>query len=209
MRNYPEIMEKFDAEAKVRTVGYELSRKGFILKGKKISSDEVFAVNSSKESVTLTEKELHDKQKEQIDYLSEHLSKTLKDHVKINNVFIGASLSMIAISALVKVPIFGLCFAYFGGIALKDSLQAFKLRKHIDNDKWFSDNEQEVEQKLDRESKLYKKLSSDSKVILIRDGKITLNNIDEFPKNDLRLVRRNISRQIKKEEKVKTKQLSR
>ena len=209
MRNYPEIMEKFEAEPRIRTVGNELSNKGFILKGKKISSNEMLAVNSAKETVTLTEKDLHDKQKEQIEYLSVHLSNTLKDHMKINNVFIGASLGMIAISVLVQVPLFGLCYAYFSGIALKDKLQAQELRKYINNDKWFSDNEEAVEQKLDRNSKLYEKLSSDSKVILIRDGKITLNNIDEFPKNDLRLVRRNISRQIKKEEKIKTKQLSR
>ena len=116
---------------------------------------------------------------------------------------------MILTSVLVKVPIFGICFVYFGGIALRDNIQINKLKKQIESDKWFLDNEQEVSQKLNRDSKLYRKLSSNSKVILIRDGKITLNNIDEFPKNDLRLVRRNISRQIKKEEKNKIKQLSR
>ena len=209
MINYPEILKKFDDEPRLRSIGEDLRKKGFILKGKKISSEEMFAINSDKEAITLTETELKDKQKEQIDYLYSHVNTSIKDHTKINNIMLGASLLMIATSILVKVPLFGLAFTYFGGIALKDNLQVNKIKKQINNDKWFSDNEQEVSQKLNRDSKLYRKLSSNSKVILIRDGKITLNNIDEFPKNDLRLVRRNISRQIKKEEKNKIKQLSR
>ena len=116
---------------------------------------------------------------------------------------------MITTSILVKVPLFGIAFAYFGGVALKDNLQIIKLNNQIKNDKWYSDNETEIEKRLDRSTSLYRKLSKTSKVILLRDGKITLNNIDEFPKNDLRLVRRNISREIKKEEKQKSKTLSR
>ena len=209
MINYPEIMKKFEDEPRIRSIAFDLNRDGFITKGRKISSNEVFALNSSNEATTLTEKELDGKQKNQINYLSKHVTEAVRENVKINNILIGASLFMITTSILVKVPLFGIAFAYFGGVALKDNLQIIKLNNQIKNDKWYSDNETEIEKRLDRSTSLYRKLSKTSKVILLRDGKITLNNIDEFPKNDLRLVRRNISREIKKEEKQKSKTLSR
>lgn len=209
MINYPEIMKKFEDEPRIRSIAFDLNRAGFITKGRKISSNEVFALNSSNEATTITEKELESKQKNQINYLSKHVTEAVRENVKINNILIGASLFMITTSILVKVPLFGIAFAYFGGVALKDNLQIIKLNNQIKNDKWYSDNETEIEKRLDRSTSLYRKLSKTSKVILLRDGKITLNNIDEFPKNDLRLVRRNISREIKKKEKQKVKTLSR
>ena len=209
MINYPEIMKKFEDEPRIRSIAFDLNRDGFITKGRKISSNEVFALNSSNEATTITEKELEGKHKNQINYLSKHVTEAVRENVKINNILIGASLFMITTSILVKVPLFGIAFAYFGGVALKDNLQIIKLNNQIKNDKWYSDNEIEIEKRLDRSTSLYRKLSKTSKVILLRDGKITLNNIDEFPKNDLRLVRRNISREIKKEEKQKVKTLSR
>ena len=197
MINYPEIMKKFEDEPRIRSIAFDLNRDGFITKGRKISSNEVFALNSSNEATTLTEKELDGKQKNQINYLSKHVTEAVRENVKINNILIGASLFMITTSILVKVPLFGIAFAYFGGVALKDNLQIIKLNNQIKNDKWYSDNETEIEKRLDRSTSLYRKLSKTSKVILLRDGKITLNNIDEFPKNDLRLVRRTISKDNK------------
>ena len=58
MINYPEIMKKFEDEPRIRSIAFDLNRDGFITKGRKISSNEVFALNSSNEATTITEKEL-------------------------------------------------------------------------------------------------------------------------------------------------------
>ena len=71
------------------------------------------------------------------------------------------------------------------------------INKQIKQDRWFLDNESQVEKSLQSNTELFKSLSEGSQTILARDGKISLNNIDQFPKNDLRLVRRTISKDNK------------
>ena len=205
MINYPEIMKKLDVSTRLRGIGIDLEENGFILKGKRIPQKKMYIVNDEE----IEEETLHQKQKTQIEYLSEHAKAPIQETFKINNIMIGASVIMVTNAVLVNVPIFAIPFAYFGVVALKDNLSLIKLNKQIKNDKWFSDNEEEINRRLGCEKRLYHKLNNTSKEILTRDGKITLNNIDEFPKNDLRLVRRNISRELKKEEKQKVKILSR
>jgi len=209
MINYPEIMKKLDDYPSLRAVGFDISKNGFILKGSKITPNEVIITSSDNTQGVIEETELKTKQKQQIDILSERIKEPIKEAFKINNLLLGASIFMILNGILVKVPLIIIPFGYTGALAIKDSSKLIRLKKQVNNDKWFSDNEDEVNKGLTDKRKLYKKLSEQSKEILIRDGKITLNNIDEFPKNDLRLVRRNISRELKRDNKAKVKILSR
>ena len=209
MIDYPKLINKIDISPRFNTIASHLNKEGFVLKGKELNDKEMFVIKSDNSSEIMSKEELEKRQKRQIDYISEHAEEGIKTGTTCNCILMGLSALMIANAILIKVPLFGACFAYFGGISFVEQYKINKLKKNIKIDKWFSDNEEKVQEKLKRGTKLYQKLSDASKVILTRDGKITLNNIDEFPKNDLRLVRRNISRQMKKEEKAKQKTLSR
>lgn len=204
MLNYPEKLKNINITSRLNGIAVDLEKNGFVLKGKKINENEASCQYNDKTIKTIALEELNRKQKEQIDYIERYSKEPLKENIKICNILFGLSALMVANSILVKVPLFGLGFAYFGGISIRDGIKLIILKRQIEKDKWFSDHEERVNKELDQENKLYKKLSKSSKTILTRDGKITLNNIDEFPKNDLILVRRNISRKLKKEEKVKT-----
>lgn len=209
MLNYPEIIKKIDTSSKLNNISYQLNKNGFIHKGSPITYGGVSIIKENATPITMTTEELESKQKEQINFLAEASKDGIRESMNFNNFLLGISTLMIATSVLVKVPLFGVAFAYFGGISLSDNIKIGKLKAQIEMDKWFSDNNQKVNEELNEEGHLYQKLSIPTKQILTREGKITLNNIDEFPKNDLRLIRRNVSRKIKQLEKANQKALSR
>ena len=208
MVNYPEIIKKLDTSSKLNNVSYHLSSNGFIHKGTPITYGGISIIKENAISTTMTNEELETKQKEQINFLIEASKDGFKERIKFNNFLLGLSALMITTSVLVKAPLFGIGFIYFGGISAVDNIKLQNLKRQIETDKWFSDNNEKVNEEL-YEDEIYQKLSPDSKKILIREGRITLNNIDEFPKNDLRLIRRNVSRKIKQEEKSRQKTLTR
>lgn len=209
MLNYPEMIKNNDTSTKLATMGYSLNKKGFITKGKELNDTEVCASKSDNTTITISKEELATKQKEQIDFLASNSKEVINQGLLLNNVSIALNAFMIGIAVLVKVPLFGVGFCYFGGTSLIDNIKLGKLKKQIESDKWFSDNSEKVNEELQPETKLYQKLTTSSKEILTSEGTITLNNIDEFPKDDLRLIRRSISRKIKQEEKAKQKVLTR
>ena len=209
MLNYPEMIKNNDTSTKLATMGYSLNKKGFITKGKELNDTEVCASKSDNTTITISKEELATKQKEQIDFLASNSKEVINQGLLLNNVSIALNAFMIGIAVLVKVPLFGVGFCYFGGTSLIDNIKLGKLKKQIESDKWFSDNSEKVNEELQPETKLYQKLTTSSKEILTSEGTITLNNIDEFPKDDLRLIRRSVSRKIKQEEKAKQKVLTR
>ena len=104
-------------------------------------------------------------------------------------------------SSLVEAHLFTGAFFYFIASSAVESYKLGKLNRQIKNDRWFLENETNIEEQLNKNHNLLDRLSPTSKIILSREGKITLNNIDSFPKNDLRLVRRTIIKETRVNEK--------
>lgn len=211
MRNYPNIITNLNISSKLNSIARDIEEKGYILRGEKDPSvDKIHLIKSDDSIISYSTTEqsydeyLKGKQVVQLEELERRVLPSVISDLKFNKLFmIGGSL-VIANAILVGAPIFAGAFIYFVGTTALDTIKLNSINKQIKQDRWFLDNENQVEESLQSNTELFKSLSESSQTILTRDGKISLNNIDQFPKNDLRLVRRTIS----KENRNKVKRLS-
>lgn len=204
MRNYPNIITNLNISTKLNAIAREIKERGYILRGSKDPLVEKFHIIKSDDSIiSYSTKEqsyeeyVKEKQVVQLEELERRVLPSVVSDLKFNKFFlIGGSL-VTANAILVGAPLFAGAFIYFLGITALDTIKLNSINKQLKQDRWFLDNESQVEKSLQSNTELFKSLSESSQTILTRDGKISLNNIDQFPKNDLRLVRRTISKDNK------------
>ena len=204
MRNYPNIITNLNISTKLNAIAREIKERGYILRGSKDPLVEKFHIIKSDDSIiSYSTKEqsyeeyVKEKQIVQLEELERRVLPSVVSDLKFNKFFlIGGSL-VTANAILVGAPLFAGAFIYFLGITALDTIKLNSINKQLKQDRWFLDNESQVEKSLQSNTELFKSLSESSQTILTRDGKISLNNIDQFPKNDLRLVRRTISKDNK------------
>lgn len=204
MRNYPNIITNLNISTKLNFIAREIKERGYILRGSKDPLVEKFHIIKSDDSIiSYSTKEqsyeeyVKEKQVVQLEELERRVLPSVVSDLKFNKFFlIGGSL-VTANAILVGAPLFAGAFIYFLGITALDTIKLNSINKQLKQDRWFLDNESQVEKSLQSNTELFKSLSESSQTILTRDGKISLNNIDQFPKNDLRLVRRTISKDNK------------
>lgn len=204
MRNYPNIITNLNISTKLNAIAREIKERGYILRGSKDPLVEKFHIIKSDDSIiSYSTKEqsyeeyVKEKQVVQLEELERRVLPSVVSDLKFNKFFlIGGSL-VTANAMLVGAPLFAGAFIYFLGITALDTIKLNSINKQLKQDRWFLDNESQVEKSLQSNTELFKSLSESSQTILTRDGKISLNNIDQFPKNDLRLVRRTISKDNK------------
>lgn len=204
MRNYPKIITNLNISTKLNAIAREIKERGYILRGSKDPLVEKFHIIKSDDSIiSYSTKEqsyeeyVKEKQVVQLEELERRVLPSVVSDLKFNKFFlIGGSL-VTANAILVGAPLFAGAFIYFLGITALDTIKLNSINKQLKQDRWFLDNESQVEKSLQSNTELFKSLSESSQTILTRDGKISLNNIDQFPKNDLRLVRRTISKDNK------------
>lgn len=204
MRNYPNIITNLNISSKLNSIARDIEERGYILRGNKDplvdkfhivkSDDSIISYNTKEQSYDEYVKE---KQVVQLEELERRVLPSVVSDLKFNKFFLIGGSFVIANAILVGAPIFAGAFIYFVGITALDTIKLNSINKQIKQDRWFLDNESQVEKTLQSNTVLFRSLSESSQTILARDGKISLNNIDQFPKNDLRLVRRTISKDNK------------
>lgn len=212
MNNYPKMIKDLNISSRLNCIAREMDEKGFIIKGDKDAySDKIHFTRSDNSIISYSTKEqsydeyLKGKQESQLQMIEKRVIPSVVSNLKINNLFIlGGSLVMVT-SSLIGAHLFAGAFLYFIATSAVESYKLGKIKRQIKNDRWFLDNETNIEEQLIKNQNLLDELSNTSKTILSRDGKITLNNIDSFPKNDLRLVRRTISKENRKKVKILSK----
>ena len=209
MRNYPAIIKNL----KLFEIDKELlDENSFVLKGQ-IDNDHnnlcIEYADGQKREFNNTEHNVHNflpnKQRNQLIKLSTNLENAINK--KFNGISMRIVLEMVILYLVHPCFDFTYC-SFLTGLYSFDIYRAIRftnLAKNLENDQWFMNNGDEVDEELHRNEALYDKLSSKSKQILARDaslGTISLNNIEEFPNGDLRLIRKTITTREKKNEKV-------
>lgn len=204
MRNYPNIITNLNISTKLNAIAREIKERGYILRGSKDPLVEKFHIIKSDDSIiSYSTKEqsyeeyVKEKQVVQLEELERRVLPSVVSDLKFNKFFLIGGSIVTANAILVGAPLFAGAFIYFLGITALDTIKLNSINKQLKQDRWFLDNESQVEKSLQSNTELFKSLSESSQTILTRDGKISLNNIDQFPKNDLRLVRRTISKDNK------------
>lgn len=206
MRNYPHMIKNLDISPRLNTMSQDMIDKGYIVKGSLDTENSIVTFTKSDTTTeTYTNPDhnanifLPTRQKRQLQELENKFLPVFKEYQKNNHVLIVGSALMIANAILVKVPLFAVGFIYMAGIGLRDNYHLNKITKQIKEDSWFNNHEELITERLQENESLYAHLTDQSKELITKDGKITLNNIDQFPKNDLRLIRRTISKELKKD----------
>ncbi len=219
MRNYPKIIKELKLGPNFNKIADEMNRNGFVLKYRINQEEDYVSYDQSNGDIGIVlpnvEHNAHiylpQRQKKQLEDLNIALEPVIKEKHKITNLKIAGSVACFLSSTfllkrlLANLVAFGSGFC--GGLAFFDKVNVNQLNELLEMDTWFLDNANTVSQELSSNEKLYKRLHRESKDLLMADGSISLNNIEDFPKNDLKRIRNVISKNEKKKIKKRNKNL--
>lgn len=217
MRNYPKIIKNLNISSDFNTIANDLERNGFIVKGIVDSENDLVTYHHSNGTTSSLNNIQHNAyeyvpahQKKQLFELYRKTNPVLDDKKKAFKITFYLDLFMIpSFLILLQSPLCAGVMTFFAASEGFEYSRYKTLDELIDLDIWYVNHQKEVEERLQENNPLYKKLSSKSKQLLsIGDGlkgRLTLNNIEEFPMNDLILVRRTMENEKRKEEKIRKK----
>lgn len=219
MRNYPQIIKDLKLGPNFNKIAEEMDRNGFVLKYRINQEEDYVSYDQSNGDINIVlpnvEHNAHiylpQRQKKQLEDLNLALEPVIKEKNKISNLKIAGSVACFLSSTfllkrlLANLVAFGSGFC--GGLAALDKVNVNQLDELLEMDTWFLDNANMVREELSSNEKLYKRLHKESKALLTIDRDISLNNIEDFPKKDLKKIRNVVSKDEKKKMKKRNKTL--
>lgn len=217
MRNYPKIIKNLNISDDMNRLADHLDRNSFILKGTVDLENDLVTYsysNSTNSSLNNIEHNAFEflpaREKKQLFELERALDRDLVPEMKSRRPILGVDLALIPISfTLLQSPFIGCLFTVMTTREIGNYQKMASLKRLVDLDCWFASHQTEVNERLKDGTKLYGKLSSKGKdIITIGDGirgRLSLNNIEEFPLSDLSLVKKTIAKEEEDERKKRIK----
>jgi len=221
MRDYPTLIKNLKISEKMDKIADELREQGLVLKGTIIpNEDRVIFSKSNNEFAEYNNVEhnaycfLAARENSDFQEINSRVGPeimSLKKNVKHDLPEIGTLATMgvlVAMECPDSTSIIGLILVLgLGGVASSHEISLLhkinKLDKLLMLDSWFADNLKIVNEMIEEGNPLLKKISPKAKEIINKPniaGDISLNNIQDFPINDLKVIRKFIQ---KEQEKVK------